>query len=193
MAQTEYRTGPQEPSDQGERLRAARIGKPHGVRGEVTVQLFTDDPETRLAAGVQLIREPGRETTDRSTTTLTVASQRWNKHICLLRFEEVTDRDAAEALRGSVLYVTESPDEEGWYSHQLEGLRCVGTPGESTAGEELGVVVGLLTGEAQDLLVVRTPAGDEVMVPFVEALVPKVNPEAGIIRLDPPAGLFPPA
>lgn len=175
-------------TDTGERLRVARIGKPHGIRGEVTVQLFTDDPETRLGPGAQLIREPGRNTQDTTTTALTVASQRWNKTICLLGFDQIGDRNAAEALRGSILHVeaAEEPgDDDQWYSHQLEGLTCL-----DAQGKPLGTVVELITGEAQDLLVVQPAEGDEVLVPFVDQLVPEIRTEDRIIRLDPPTGLF---
>lgn len=187
MAQTEYRDDPQS-SPHGERLRVARIGKPHGVRGEVTVELHTDEPAERLAPGASLIREPGKQTQDRETGRLTVASQRWNKKICMLSFEEIRDRDAAEALRGSILYVEppEEDEEEGWYSHELEGMKCV-----SPEGRDYGTVAELLTGHAQDLLVVETQQGDEVMVPFVEEIVPEVDTEAGTITLTPPDGLFP--
>ncbi len=180
---------PQAPPSEVERLRVARIGKPHGVRGEVTVQLFTDDPAQRLARGAVLVREPGAETADRTRRSLTVSSQRWNKSICLLGFEEIRDRNAAEDLRGSLLFVElpAEPEDDGdeWYSHELEGMSCLGPQ-----GEELGVVRELLTGPAQDLLAVETPAGEEVLVPFVEELVPEIDAEAGVIRLHPPRGLF---
>ncbi|WP_344040401.1 ribosome maturation factor RimM [Nesterenkonia flava] len=134
------------------------------------------------------MREAGKDTQNTATTTLTVSSQRWNKQICLLGFQEVPDRNAAEALRGSTLYgeVTAEPDdEEGWYSHELEGLPCIGEGGHS-----FGTVLELLTGPAQDLLVVKTPEGKEVMVPFVEEIVPEVDLEARRITLTPPEGLF---
>lgn len=180
---------PQIPGENAQRLRVARIGKPHGIRGEVTVQLFTDEPEIRLAPGSVIIRQAGKDTADRTTSTLTIVSQRWNKSICLLGFEETPDRNAAEALRGSVLLadiVDNDDEDEGWYSHELEGLSCV-----SAQGEPLGVVVELITGPAQDLLLVRTPSDDEVMVPFVEEIVPQIDTEAGRLTLTPPEGLFP--
>lgn len=190
MAHSEYAEDPQAHLGDRERLRVARIGKPHGIRGEVTVQLYTDAPAERLVPGSVLIREPGRDTRDTTTTALTVASQRWNKTICLLGFEETSDRDAAEALRGSTLFVeirAESADDgEGWYSHELEGMRCV-----DLEGQDLGVVDELLTGSAQDLLVVTTPAGEAVMVPFVAEIVPEINVASRLVRLNPPAGLFP--
>lgn len=188
MAQHKNMTDPQMPTE-GERLWVARIGKPHGTRGEVTVQLFTDEPQQRLAPGARLIREPGEHTADTATTTLTVSTQRWNKQICLLQFDQISDRNGAEALRGSILYIEtseEDPDEDQWYSHQLEGFACFGPQDEA-----LGEVRELLTGPAQDLLVIETPDGEEVMVPFVAELVPEINAEERSIRLDPPAGMFP--
>ncbi|WP_146341517.1 ribosome maturation factor RimM [Nesterenkonia sp. NBAIMH1] len=186
MAQTEYGSDPQ-PSPEREGLRVARIGKPHGVRGEVTVELFTDEPEARLGPGAVLERRPGKGTEDRTTQQLTVSSQRWNKKICMLSFEDVRDRDAAEALRGSTLHI-EIPDEdeqEGWYSHELEGMVC-----QSPDGHPYGVVVELVTGPAQDLLAVRTEAGDEVLIPFVEEIVPDISADERIITLTPPEGLI---
>lgn len=181
-------SGPQT-SPHGDRLRAARIGKPHGIRGEVTVELFTDEPEQRLAPGQVLHREPGPDTAERTLSELTVTSQRWNKKICLLGFAEVSDRNHAEALRGSVLSVTAAPatdDDDGWYSHELEGLSC-----RLADGTVLGVVVELVTGPAQDLLVVRTASSEEIMVPFVEELVPEVDVASGVVIMNPPPGLFP--
>ncbi|WP_150459955.1 ribosome maturation factor RimM [Nesterenkonia ebinurensis] len=190
MAHAEYDNDPQVTSAQEERLRVARIGKPHGIRGEVTVQLYTDEPAERLAPGETLIRQPGRDTEDQTTTPLTVVSQRWNKSICLLGFEQIRDRNAAEALRGSMLYVdvpAEPEDaDEGWYSHELEGFTCLGAD-----GRDYGVVIELRTGDAQDLLMVKTLSGDEVMVPFVAELVPEIDAEARRITLTPPEGLFP--
>lgn len=191
MDHTEYDSDPQA-ATQSERLRVARIGKPHGIRGEVTAQLFTDDPAERLAAGASVLREAGEQSGNALSSSgfLTVASQRWNKKICLLRFEEVNDRSAAEALRGSVLFVDvgEKDDDagEGWYSHELEDLMCV-----DAEGNPLGSVQALLTGPAQDLLVVTSPNGDEVMVPFVDEIVPDIDLQRRRITLTPPEGLFP--
>ncbi|MGJ9405117.1 ribosome maturation factor RimM [Nesterenkonia aurantiaca] len=187
--QEAHETDPQALPETAERLRVARIGKPHGIRGEVTAQLFTDEPEQRLAPGSVVIRIAGENTADRITTLLTVTRQRWNKSIALLSFREVTDRDGAEALRGSTLYVEvateQESDSDGWYSHELAGFACV-----DAAGEPLGTLKELLTGTAQDLLVVTAVNGEDVMVPFVEALVPEVDVENQRIVLTPPPGLF---
>jgi len=163
------------------KLQVARIGKPHGIRGEVTVQLFTDDPETRFAPGESLIAEPA------SNGPLTVRSARWNKQILVVAFAEVPDRNRAEELRGTQLFVeAESPeeDEEGWYSHELEGLAVF------VGSTRIGTVSELITGTAQDLLEIARPDGSTVLVPFVEEIVPEVDAEGGRVVLTPPPGLL---
>jgi len=110
--------------------------------------------------------------------------------------ERARDRAAAEALRGVRLLVetddasddamSSEEDDESWYRHELVGLRAL-----SVSGELLGEVTDLEPGVAQDRLVVTTPEGDDVAVPFVAALVPAIDPETGTVTLDPPGGLFP--
>lgn len=165
-------------------LVVGRIGRPHGVRGEVTVEVRTDDPERRFAPGAVLATDPS------SAGPLTVSSKRWHSGILLLRFEGVDDRDAAERLRNTWLVIDsadveppEDPDE--FYDHQLIGLSVV-----TVEGEAVGEVTDVLH-HGQDLLVVRH-AGREVLVPFVKALVPEVDLAAGRLVIDPPRGLLNP-
>jgi 16S rRNA processing protein rimM len=115
---------------------------------------------------------------------LTVRSVRVHKDRVLASFEECASREDAEALRGARLLVEEHEEEDAWYPHQLKGLSAR-TPG----GEDLGTVTGLTPGAAQDLLLVKTPAGT-VMVPFVTQLVPTVDVEGGVVIIDAPPGLF---
>lgn len=163
-------------------LQVARIGKPHGIRGEVTVQVMTDAPGDRFVPGVTFTVEPA------GSGPLTVSSARWNKDILLLGFDEVADRNRAEQLRGAKLFVEtaelDDEDDEGWYEHELVGL-------EARVGDAVvGKVTALNTAPAQDLLMVTTADGEEILVPFVEQIVPEVNIEAGYILLTPPEGLF---
>ena len=163
-------------------LQVARIGKPHGIRGEVTVQVLTDAPEDRFVPGTQFVVEPA------SAGPLTVLSARWNKDILLLGFEEIETRNEAETLRGAKLFIeTEELDEDddgGWYEHELVGL-------EARVGSQVvGKISGLNTMPVQDLLVVETPDGKEILIPFVEQIVPEVNVEEGYILVTPPEGLF---
>lgn len=163
-------------------VHVGRIGKPHGIRGEVTVEVLTDAPQDRFAAGAVFATEPA------GRGPLTVATARWNKEILLLGFEEALDRNQAEALRGTrLVFDTDSEletDDDAWYEHELIGLAA------RIGSEEVGKVVALTPMPAQDLLVIKTAAGEEVLVPFVTEIVPEVDIEAGFIRLTPPGGLF---
>ena len=163
-------------------LQVARIGKPHGIRGEVTVQVLTDAPGDRFVPGTEFVVEPA------SAGPLTVNSARWNKDILLLGFDEIGTRNEAETLRGAKLFIEteelDEDDDEGWYEHELVGL-------EARIGSRVvGKVTALNTMPVQDLLMVTTPEGKEIPVPFVEQIVPEVNVEEGFIRLTPPDGLF---
>ncbi len=148
-----------------------RIGKPHGLRGHVTVDVRTDEPDRRFAAGAVL-----RATSPRGETrTLTVEATRWHHGVLQARFAEIGDRNEAEAARGLLLHsdipadlTPEDPDE--YYDHQLVGLAAY-----NLDGEHLGEVTGLVHGAAQDLLVVRTPDRRDALVPFVKALVQVVD------------------
>ena len=161
-------------------VQVARIGKPHGLRGEVTVLVLTDAPDSRFAVGTEFAAEPA------TLGTLTVRSARWNKDILLLGFEGTNTRNDAELLRGATLFFEseDDTDDDAWYEHELLNLEVrVGT-------EKVGTVAGLRTQAVQDLLLVKDNGGDEVLVPFVDEIVPEVNIEEGYILLTPPAGLF---
>ncbi len=161
-------------------VQVARIGKPHGIKGEVTVLVLTDAPDSRFAVGAEFVVEPAK------IGTLTVKSSRWNKDILLLGFEGTTTRNEAELLRGASLFFESDDDEDddAWYEHELLNLQVrVGTA-------VVGKVTGLRTQAVQDLLIVEDTEGDEVLVPFVDEIVPEVNIEEGYVLLTPPAGLF---
>lgn len=166
-----------------------RVGKPHGIRGHVTIDVRTDEPERRFAQGAVLRAVRPRAT---EPATLTVEAVRWHQGILQVRFAEIGDRDAAEAARGTMLYADvpadeapEDPDE--YYDHQLVGLVAV-----DTQGRELGTVTALVHGAAQDLLTVRTPHGRDALVPFVKALVPEVDLAGGRVVIDDRPGLVAP-
>ncbi|MDT0213741.1 ribosome maturation factor RimM [Rothia sp. ARF10] len=170
-------------------LLVARIGKPHGLRGEVTVQTHTDDPEGRYVPGTVFATEAATGTG--VPRALTLASARKHREIWLLGFEEIPDRTWAESLRGTRLLLDpeelddDADDDEGWYEHDLVGLAVV-----EPSGAALGEVTGLVVGAAQDLLEVRLADGREALVPFVEAIVTSVDVEGGHVVVDAPAGLF---
>ncbi|GAA3414700.1 ribosome maturation factor RimM [Streptosporangium vulgare] len=172
-------------------LVVGRIGRPHGLRGDVSVEVRTDEPDRRFAPGTALATDPV------SAGPLVVESRRWHSGILLVRFEGVTGRDQAEELRGTMLVIDSddippSDDPDEFYDHQLIGLTVVKPDGE-TVGEVSDVLH-----HGQDLLVVRrgkagAGAGTtEVYVPFVKALVPEVDLVKGILVVDGPAGLLDP-
>jgi 16S rRNA processing protein RimM len=150
------------------RLEVGRIGRPHGLRGEVVVTLTTDRAE-RLADGSHL---------ETDARTLVVAASRPHRMRWLVRFEGVTDRDAAEALRGSILYADALPsgDEELWV-HEL-----IGASVRDRDGHDLGTVEAVEANPASDLLVLD----GERLLPL--AFV--VEHGAGLIVADPPDGLW---
>ena len=167
----------------------ARIGKPHGLLGEVTVQLHTDEPERRLAVGTVIDTEATSGTG--VPRALTVRSTRVHNGVWLVGFEEIPDRTGAESLRGNRLVVDAADvlpvaeEDVGFTEAQLRGLAVV-----DPAGTVLGEVGGLELGAAQDRLVILLPDGREAQVPFVAALVPEVDLEAGRVVVDAPPGLL---
>jgi len=167
-----------------------RVGKPHGLRGEVTVDVRTDEPERRFVVGATLRADPPAGSASR-LRSLTVASTRWHQGVLLAGFEELPDRTAAEAARGIVLHATlsadSSPDDpEEFYAHQLVGLAAY-----DLDGERLGEVTALTTG-AQDLLTIRTLDGRDALVPFVAALVREVDVAGGRLVVADRPGLVSP-
>jgi 16S rRNA processing protein RimM len=167
----------------------ARVGKPHGLRGEVTVELRTDDPDRRLAPGTVVAVHPEPH------GPLTVRSARIHQGVYLVGFEGVQDRTGAERLRGlQLLAAVAEPqgpsgedlsDAEEYYEDELLGLVV-----ELPSGAPVGTVSALHTRPVQDLLEVRRADDHTVLVPFVSALVPVVDLAGGRVVIDPPAGLL---
>lgn len=167
------------------RVLVARVGKSHGLRGEVTVLLHTDAPEERFTPGTVLEASGGPP----GAHALTVSGVRVHNGRWLVKFAEATDRTAAEALRGTELYADapEGADStgDGWYEEEMVGLRA-----DLPDGTVLGEVIGLQPRPAQDLLQVRRQDGCVGLIPFVHALVPVVDVAAGRVVIDPPGGIF---
>lgn len=173
-------------------LTVGRVVKAHGISGELVVEIRTDDPEARFSPGNTLRAKLSRG----GERSCLVESVREHGGRLLVRLAGVTDRDAADALRGT-LFVVDSEDlpeidePDTYYDHQLEGLRV-----RTTAGEQIGVVAEVLHTAAGELLAVRREAGAagdenrEVLVPFVTAIVTSVSLDDGIVEIDPPEGLL---
>jgi 16S rRNA processing protein RimM len=163
-----------------------RVGRAHGIRGDVGVEVRTDDPDLRFAIGTTIATDPPER------GPLIVVNSRWHSGRLLVRFAETDDRSAAEDLRGTVLVVdvdeaerASEPDE--YYDHHLIGLRAI-TPD----GAEVGAVTEVLHLPAQDVLAITRTDGVEVLVPFVTELVPVVDLDAGTLTIDPRPGLLDP-
>lgn len=161
-------------------LRLATIGPAHGLRGEVRLLVHTDDPEQRLAPGAQVVTEPA------DVGPLTVAALRTHRDQFHARFDGHSDRTAAEELRGVVLLAPPEPEPEAWYPHELRGLRA-----RDAHGQEVGTVETVQHLPAQDVLVLRTTGGQQVLVPFVTEIVPEVDITGGTVTIAAPPGLLP--
>ncbi|WP_328836833.1 ribosome maturation factor RimM [Streptomyces europaeiscabiei] len=165
-------------------LVVARIGRAHGIKGEVTVEVRTDEPELRLAPGAVLFTDPA------STGPLTIETGRVHSGRLLLRFEGVRDRNAAEALRNTLLIAEVDPEElpeeeDEYYDHQLMDLDVV-----TKDGTEVGRIIEISHLPSQDLFIVERPDGSEVMIPFVEKIVTEIDLTEQRAVIDPPPGLI---
>jgi 16S rRNA processing protein RimM len=167
--------------------KVGRIVKPHGVRGELVVDVSTDSADVRFAVGSVLFVTSRDGSVVRS---LTVTAARPHTGRLLVFFEGVAGRDAADELRGAVLTadLAELPpiaDPDEFYDHQIEGLAVV-----TVGGDEVGTVREVMHGAGGELLLVDRVDGSEVLVPFVRQIVPEVDVPGGRIVLDPPPGLL---
>ncbi len=165
-------------------LVVARIGRAHGIKGEVTVEVRTDEPELRLGPGAVLATEPA------STGPLTVETGRVHSGRLLLRFAGVGDRTGAEALRNTLLIAEVDPqdmpeDPDEYYDHQLMDLDVV-----LADGTEVGRITEITHLPSQDLFIVERPDGTEVMIPFVEEIVTEIDLVEQRAVIDPPPGLI---
>jgi 16S rRNA processing protein RimM len=166
----------------------ARIGRPHGIKGEVSVEVRTDEPERRLGPGVTVRTDPA------TAGPLTISAGRVHSGRLLLTFDGVTDRSGAESLRGVLLVADVDPEErpedpEEFYDHQLVGLAV-----HTVDGVHVGEIDEVLHLPGQDVLAVRrAPGADartDLLVPIVAAMVPTVDVAGGRVVIDPPPGLL---
>lgn len=168
-------------------LRVARLLKAHGLKGAIKLELYTDDPARRFTPGAMFDLQVPTSSAWHGKT-LELSELRWYNGHPVAFFVGVADRTAAETLIKAILWVdqdaAELPEEsDAWYDHQLVGLRAL------RDGSPVGVVARVDHLPAQDLLAIKTDAG-EVLVPFIKLFVPAVDLAAGTVTLTPPAGLF---
>jgi 16S rRNA processing protein RimM len=165
-----------------ERVRVGKIGAAHGVRGEVRVFVYTEDP---LA-----IRDYGALEDEAGVRKFEIASAREGNGHLVVRFKGIDDRNEAEKLTHVQLFVPRErlpeQDSEKFYHADLIGLRV-----ETRNGETLGEVIAVPNYGASDLLEIRpAQVGQTLLIPFIDEFVPEVDVAGGRIVVDPPAGLF---
>jgi len=161
-------------------LIVATVGRPHGLRGDVFVDLRTDEPEERFAVGQVLETDPDHG-------ALTVANARLQNGRWVLRFDEIPDRTAAETLNHVNLTIpaADSTEDDAWYSHELVGMSA-----QLYDGSVVGKIAGIDHGAAHDFLILKENSGVQTLIPFVKEIVPEVNKEKKMVTLNPPGGLL---
>jgi 16S rRNA processing protein RimM len=159
-----------------------RIGKPHGIRGEVTVEPFTDEPDIRFAAGAELSRPDSQP--------LVVAASHWHSGKFLVKFVDCDDRNTAETLRGTILSAERDEDQTPNDLSEFYDSNLIGCSVITLHGELVGKVTDVLHLPSQDLLSVTNAFGGEILIPFVEEIVPVVDVVDKRIVIDPPDGLI---
>ena len=159
------------------KLNVGRIGKAHGILGEATIEVRTDEVEDRFAIGAVLETE--------SHGNLTVASARVHNGILLLSFDGVEDRNAIEALRNELLYADVDIDAPGVDEDDYHVLQLIGCKAYLVDGDEFGEVSEVLNLPGQDVLVIKSESG-ETLIPFVRQLVPIVDIKARRMTVIPP-------
>jgi 16S rRNA processing protein RimM len=169
------------------KLRVGRLLKAHGLKGAIKLELYTDSPNERFVPGAVLELQVPEES-PWFGKTIKVLELKWYNSSPVLFIENVNDRDAAESLIKAILLIDQpldvSPTEDdAWFDHQLAGLKVI------RDGVDIGTLTRVDHMPAQDLLIIKTVAGD-VLLPFVKAFVPRVDVAAGLIEITPPGGLF---
>jgi 16S rRNA processing protein RimM len=159
------------------RLNVGRIGRAHGVLGEATIEVRTDEAADRFAIGATLDTD--------SHGSLTVASARVHNGILLLGFEGVSDRNGIEKYRDELLYADVNIDAPGADEDDYHVLQLVGCKAHLIDGDLFGEVIDVLNLPGQDVLVIKTEDG-ESLIPFVHQLVPTVDIKAKKMVVIPP-------
>jgi len=161
------------------KIRVARVGAAHGVRGEVKLWPFTEDPLAVADYGLL-------ETAD-GTRRLEIESLRPAKDFLVARFKGVGDRNAAEMLRNMELFVPRDrlppiEEDDTYYHSDLIGLAAV-----TDEGSEIGKVIAVHNFGAGDLIEIAPAGGGKtLMLPFTEAVVPEVDLQNGRMLVVPP-------
>lgn len=173
-------------------LIVGRVRKAHGIRGEVVVELLTDEPDAIFASGRRVFAGSTTGDLARDRQELHIRSVRPFNEGLLVRFDEVPDRNAAELWRNRYLLVpaeeVPAPDEDEVYLHDLIGMRV-----DLADGSSVGIiedVYELPLGVAVDVRRVAPRQAESVLLPWDERTVASVDREARVVVVTPPEGLL---
>jgi len=160
-------------------LVVGRIGRAHGVLGEATIEVRTDDPDLRFIVGNKLTLDNGKQ--------LSIKSSRWHNQVLLLAFDGINDRNQIEELRDQLISAEVDTNNmaEGEYHFQ----QLIGSEVFLKSGGLLGVVDEIVKLPGQDLLSVNKD-GKEVLIPMVKQIIVSIDIKTKKIVVDPPEGLF---
>ncbi|NBY51604.1 MAG: ribosome maturation factor RimM [Actinobacteria bacterium] len=164
-------------------LVVGRIGRAHGVRGEATIEIRTDNPDSRFAIGNTLQTDPSDK------GPLTIRDARFHSGTLLLSFNGVDDRNGVEALRNVFLMADVNPEEANLSNDDFHISQIVGCQVLDSSAKDWGVVTDVLHLPAQDTLVINYE-GREILVPFVKAFVPTIDVEKKVIIVNEIEGLL---
>lgn len=159
------------------RLLVGRIGRAHGILGEATIEVRTDDPDARFAVGEKLQTDEHGE--------LTITSGRVHNGILLLGFAGYSDRNQIEKLRNTLLYAEVDINEVREDDDDYHVLQLIGCQAFLENGEFFGEVTDVINLPSQDLLAIKTQE-NEVLIPFVRQLVPIVDIALKRLEVIPP-------
>jgi len=151
------------------RLLVGRIGRAHGILGEATIEVRTDEPDRRFAIGNKVQTDSHGE--------LTITSGRVHNGILLLGFAGISDRNAIEKLRNVLIYCDVDIDEPGIDEDDYHVLQLIGCAAHLESGVKIGEITDVINLPGQDLLAIATENG-EILIPFVHQLVPVVDVKA---------------
>ena len=160
------------------RLLVGRIGRAHGILGEATIEVRTDEPDRRFAIGATVQTDTHGE--------LTITSGRVHNGILLLGFNGITDRNGVEKLRNTLLYADVDINEENDDEDEYHVMQLIGCQAVLETGEAFGEVTDVINLPGQDLLAIKTAQGEQ-LIPFVHQLVPTVDIANKKVVVIPPA------
>ena len=160
-------------------LVVGRIGRAHGVLGEATIEVQTDDPDIRFQIGNKLTLDDGQQ--------LTIRSSRWHNQILLLAFDGVTDRNQIEELRDQL--ISSDVDLDSLAPGEYHFQQLIGCEVFQQNGELIGAVDEIVKLPGQDLLSVNR-AGAQVLIPMVKQIIIEIDVSAKKIVVNPPEGLL---